>query len=90
MKKLGTKIYAPEIGRQFPNSVNVCRSAFSAHTCAVRRLNDYIDDVPYRCHHGSQAEKVPVIFFFSFVDGLSQLSTTMQEVPIMLPALCQL
>ena len=90
MKKLGTKIYAPEIGRQFLDSVNVCRSAFSAHTCAVRRLNDYIDDVPYRCHHGSQMEKVPVIFFFAFVDSLSQLPTTMQEVPLTLPALYSL
>ena len=30
MKKLGTETYTPEIGRQFLDSVNVCRSTFSA------------------------------------------------------------
>ena len=45
MKKLGIETYTPEIGRQFLDSVNVCRSTFSAYTCAVRRLNDYIDDI---------------------------------------------
>ena len=48
MKKLGTETYTPEIGRQFLDSVNVCRSTFSAYTCAVRRLNDYIDDIATR------------------------------------------
>ena len=38
MKKLGIETYTPEIGRQFLDSVNVCRSTFSAYTCAVRRL----------------------------------------------------
>ena len=34
MKKLGIETYTPEIGRQFLDSVNVCRSPFSEYTCA--------------------------------------------------------
>ena len=76
MKKLGTETYTPEIGRQFLDSVNVCRSTFSAYTCAVRRLNDYIDDIPYRCHHGSQLEKVPEDFSNILNEYLNECSNT--------------
>lgn len=76
MKKLGTEIYTPEIGCQFLDSVNVCGSTFSAYACAVRRLNDYIDDIPYRCHHGSQLEKVPENFSNILKDYLNECSNT--------------
>ena len=84
MKKLGIETYTPEIGRQFLDSVNVCRSTFSAYTCAVRRLNDYIDDIPYRCHHGNQLEKVPEDFSNILNEYLNECSNTGNKSPTIL------
>lgn len=84
MKKLGIETYTPEIGRQFLDSVNVCRSTFSAYTCAVRRLNDYIDDIPYRCHHGSQLEKVPEDLSNILNEYLNECSNTGNKSPTIL------
>lgn len=55
----GTDIYTEEIGRKFLNGIHVCESTFTSYVCAVRRLDDYINGKPYRCHHGNPYEEVP-------------------------------
>ena len=84
MKKLDIDIYIPEIERQFLNSVNVCRLTFSAYTCTVRRLDDYIDDIPYRCHHESPLEKVSEIFSNILNEYLNECSNTGNKSPTLL------
>lgn len=74
MKKLGTETYTSEIGRGFLDSVNVSKSTFNAYACAIRRLNDYIGNIPYRCHHGSSVEKAPESFSHILEDYLDECS----------------
>lgn len=58
----GTDVYTHELGNTFLADSNVSKSTLAAYACAVRRLNDYIDGKPYRCHHGDYNEQVPLIF----------------------------
>ena len=46
----GTDFYTRELGRKFLNRTEVCSATLSAYKCAVRRLDDYLDGKPYRCH----------------------------------------
>ena len=48
----GTDIYTHELGKAFLADSNVSKTTFVAYSCAVRRLDNYIDRKPYRCHHG--------------------------------------
>lgn len=61
MQQQGTEIYTNEIGYAFLSGTNVCKSTYSAYSCAIRRLDDYIEGIPYRCHHGNPGEEVPEI-----------------------------
>ena len=54
--------YTKAIGEAFLRSTHVCGSTFSAYSCAVRRLNDCLEGIPYRCHHGNPSEKVGKLF----------------------------
>lgn len=47
----GTDSYTHELGKAFVESTNVSGSTLSTYVCAIRRLDDYIDGKPYRCHH---------------------------------------
>ena len=47
-----TYIYTHELGKAFLADSNVSKTTFVAYSCAVRRLDNYIDRKPYRCHHG--------------------------------------
>lgn len=58
INQCGTDIYTREAGEAFLGTTHVCRSTFTAYNCAVRRLNDYMEGNPYRCHHGNLSEKV--------------------------------
>ena len=58
----GTDIYTHELGKAFLADSNVSKSTFVAYACAVRRLDDYIDGKPYRCHHGDYNEQIPLEF----------------------------
>lgn len=66
----GTEIYTHELGKSFLNCVKVSKATFVAYACAVRRLDDYIDGKPYRCHHGNYYEKAPAIFSDILADYL--------------------
>lgn len=58
----GTDIYTKELGKAFLADSNVSKSTLVAYACAVRRLDDYIDGKPYRCHHGDYNDQVPCVF----------------------------
>ena len=58
----GTDIYTHELGKAFLADSNVSKLTFASYACAVRRLDDYIDGKPYRCHHGNYNEQIPWVF----------------------------
>ena len=47
----GTDIYTHEIGSAFLAGTKVKKSTYTAYTCVIRRLDDFIDRKPYRSHH---------------------------------------
>lgn len=53
------QFYCSEAGKEFLSRTHVKDSTQSAYSCAVRRLDDYINDRPYRCHHGGEMYPVP-------------------------------
>lgn len=55
----GTDVYTHELGKAFLTDSNVSKSTLVAYACAVRRLDDYIDEKPYRCHHGDYSGQIP-------------------------------
>ncbi len=58
----GTDVYTHELGKAFIDGSNVCKSTLSSYICAVRRLDDYIDGKPYRCHHDDPKPEAPPEF----------------------------
>ncbi len=63
LNKHGTDMYTHKFGKAFVESTDVCRSTLATYTCAVRRLDDYIDGKPYRCHHDNPKLTVPEEFY---------------------------
>ncbi len=66
-----TDVYTHELGKTFLEDVNVCKSTFSFYTCAVRRLDDYIDGKSYRVHHDNPKTDVPSTFSKVLADYLN-------------------
>ena len=62
MKENNTEIYTKEIGQAFLKNVDVCCSAFREYSCAIRRLDDFIDGKPYRSHHGMDITEVTELY----------------------------
>lgn len=62
MQQRGTEVYTNEIGHAFLGGTHVCKSTYGTYLCAIRRLDDYIEGSPYRCHHGNPGEEVPEVF----------------------------
>lgn len=62
LKQHETDVYTHELGKEFLDNSNVCKSTLVSYACAVRRLDDYIDERPYRCHHGTSKNEAPVVF----------------------------
>ena len=58
----GTDVYTHELGKAFLADSNISKTTFVAYICAVRRLDDYIDGKPYRCHHGDYDKQIPLAF----------------------------
>jgi site-specific recombinase XerD len=58
----GSDVYTEEDGRAFIDSLHVADSTLSTHKCAIRRLDDCINEKPYRCHHDNPEETVPEIY----------------------------
>ena len=54
-----TDIYSKYMGEKYLQSLNVSRSTYSAYACAIRRLNDFLDGRPYRCHHDNPCDEAP-------------------------------
>ena len=54
----GTDTYTEEAGRQFLDGVHESKSTLPSYVCAVRRLDDFINGKPYRCHHGNPSKEV--------------------------------
>jgi integrase len=57
-----TDVYTHELGKLFIDILNVYKSTLVRYSCAIRRLDDYIDGNPYRCHHGDFKEQVAPAF----------------------------
>jgi hypothetical protein len=62
IKERGSDVYTEEDGRMFIDSLHVADSTLSTHKCAIRRLNDYINEKPYRCHHDNPTMSVPDMY----------------------------
>ncbi|MCR4851019.1 MAG: hypothetical protein K5870_07135 [Lachnospiraceae bacterium] len=80
----GTDLYTKEAGRDYLDSINVCRSTFVFYNCTVRRLDDYLDGKSYRCHHGNPSDKVvgamPTSWMDIFMNAV-QKETPLQPLP---------
>lgn len=62
LNQMNTDIYTKAIGDSFLSTLNVSETTFVSYKCAIRRLNDYIDGLPYRCHHGNPCDCVVDIY----------------------------
>ncbi len=62
MERHGINAYTREIGEQFLDNCKVSDSTMTAYKCAVRRLNDYLEGIPYRCHKTDAEIQVPDVF----------------------------
>ena len=72
MERHGTNAYTREIGEQFLDNCKVSDSTMTAYKCAVRRLNDYLEEIPYKCHRTDAEIQVPDVFSQSFERYLSK------------------
>lgn len=68
MKRQGVVIYTKKLGEDFLNATHVCSSTMKAYECATRRLNDYVEGKPYRCHHGNPSEDISGTYL-NLLDG---------------------
>lgn len=57
-----TEVYTHELGKEYISCQNVCESTLVAYSCAIRRLDDYIEGKPYRCHHDNEKNESPEVF----------------------------
>ena len=62
LNQMNTDIYTKAIGDSFLSTLNVSDTTFVFYKCAIRRLNDYLDRLPYRCHHGNHCDCVVDIY----------------------------
>ena len=76
MSERGTEIYTKEIGQEFLDSVEVCYSTFKEYSCAIRRLDDHIEEKPYRLQRGNQRAVVAK----EFADVLSDYLANCKEL----------
>lgn len=71
----GTDIYTSNLGKEFLHDANVKTSTLKAYACAIRRLDDFITQKPYRLHHGEPPVEVIDIFkdiLDGFIDDCKQ------------------
>lgn len=62
MSQAGIEIYTEEVGQAFLNSISVGASASKFFAVAVRRINDFLNEEPYRCHHQVSTISIPEAF----------------------------
>lgn len=58
----GRQFYSTEAGEEFLASLQVSRQVKGKLACAVRRLDDFANGRPYRCHHEVNHLQVPECF----------------------------
>lgn len=82
LNQMNTGIYTKDIGDSFLSTLNVSNTTFSFYKCAIRRLNDYLDGLPYRCHHSNPCECVVDIYahvldeYLNYCKGINNKPTT--------------
>ena len=62
MRSANVTTYTEQVGEDFLQSTNVCKSTMVAYRCAVRRLNDFICGKPYICHTLAENDPIPESF----------------------------
>ena len=62
LKQHDTEMYTHELGKAFISCQKVCQATYGAYSCAIRRLDDFIEGKAYRCHHGNTKTEVPMLF----------------------------
>ena len=80
----GTDVYTHELGKAFIDGSNVCKSTISSYICAVRRLDDYIDGKPYRCHHDDPKFEAPPEFSDILTEYLNECERSGNKPPTVL------
>ncbi len=58
----GSDVYTSEVGQKFLSGLHVSTLTMSTYVCAIRRLDDFVNGTPYRCHHGNPSVSVPEIY----------------------------
>lgn len=82
LNQMNTDIYTKAIGDSFLSTLNVSDTTFVSYKCAIRRLNDYLDGLPYRCHHGNPCDCVVDIYvpvldeYLKYCKGINNKPTT--------------
>ncbi|MBR0341312.1 MAG: tyrosine-type recombinase/integrase [Oscillospiraceae bacterium] len=62
MSQNSIEFYTEEVGQRFFDSIDVGESTYSFYAVAVRRINDFINGEPYRCHHQVADVEIPAAF----------------------------
>lgn len=72
MSQNSIEVYTEKVGQAFLDSINVGESASNFYAVAVRRINDFLNGEPYRCHHKGSAIDVPLVFYEAVSDFLTE------------------
>lgn len=62
MSQNGIEVYNEEVGQIFFDYISAGKSTSKFYAVAVRRLNNFINGVPYRCHHKVAVADIPATF----------------------------
>lgn len=62
MSQNSIKVYTEKVGQAFLDSISVGKSASNFYAVVIRRINDFINGEPYRCHHKKSTIDVPLVF----------------------------
>lgn len=62
MSQNGIEVYNEEVGQIFFDYISAGKSTSKFYAVAVRRLNDFINGEPYRCHHKVAVDDIPATF----------------------------
>lgn len=82
LNQMNTDIYTKAIGDSFLCTLNVSDTTVVSYKCAIRRLNDYLNGLPYRCHHGNHCycavdSYAPVLDeYLEYCKGINNKSAT--------------
>ncbi len=84
LNQMNIDIYTKADGERFLSTLNVSEATSVSYICAIRRLNDYLDGIPYRCHHGNPCDCVVDIYesvlneYLDYCKGINNKPATIQ------------